>query len=196
MDLIFEMGSCCGSNQEEDDIELNTKKPIVIFVIGAPGTGKTVQCKKFEKEYDFKIISITDILSKIVTQDQKGVLISILKDELAKTPKPITLIDGYPRDENDLAEWNRFLASNYNDNYVIYFYCLTEIMKYRLLKEEQEMDDINESIDKYNANAITLMAELEKQKKVIKINSHYEIDRLYWIIKSELEAHSLIINQK
>lgn len=103
----FKMG-CCGSNEGEDDIELNTSKPIVIFVIGAPGTGKTIQCKKFEKEYDFKIISITDILSKIVTQDQKGVLISILKDELTKTPKPITLIDGYPRNENDLAEWNRF----------------------------------------------------------------------------------------
>lgn len=178
------MGGCYSTKEKE----------FVIFVLGAPGTGKTTQCKKLEKDFKWKNISIADSQNKKNIPKDKISLIRILQQELTETPTSITLIDGFPQNKEDLVEWNRLMAPNYNDKYVIYFYCSFELIKYRLMNENIDIEDINQEIVKYNTNTFPLITELEKQKQVIKVSSDYEIEKLYMILKQELEAHNLIVN--
>ena len=50
------------------------EKPVVIFVIGGPGTGKGTQCKLLAKDFGMVHLSIGDILRDIRKKTLKKVV--------------------------------------------------------------------------------------------------------------------------
>ena len=98
-------------------------KPQVIFVMGGPGAGKGTQCAKLVKEFDFATFSTGDLLRGVVKEQKaegwqqleadmkEGKLISservlfYLKDAMLKSDKKKILVDGYPRNQENMDVW-------------------------------------------------------------------------------------------
>lgn len=103
-----------------------SEKPSVIFVLGGPGAGKGTICKKVFKKYGYVHLSAGDLLREernrsdseygnlIETHIKEGTIVpvkitcSLLERAMVNSDSPNKrfLIDGFPRNEDNLTGWN------------------------------------------------------------------------------------------
>lgn len=144
-------------------------KPTVIFVLGGPGAGKGTQCAKISETFGYQHISAGDCLraerknpnskhgelinnyikeGKIVPVE---ITVKLLKKAMQNSDKNKFLIDGFPRDPQNVAGWNKFVGDSANLAGVLYFDCPENVLEKRLLnraKTSGRADDNIESIRK------------------------------------------------
>ncbi|XP_023342909.1 UMP-CMP kinase isoform X2 [Eurytemora carolleeae] len=100
-------------------------KPNVIFVLGGPGAGKGTQCARIVESFGYVHLSAGDLLraERIAPGSEFGELIehhitngtivpveitcSLLERAMTKSEKNDFLIDGFPRNEDNLTGWNK-----------------------------------------------------------------------------------------
>lgn len=147
-------------------------KPQVLFVLGGPGAGKGTQCGKITEEYEYEHISAGDCLraERSDPSSENGALINDYIKRGAIVPVEITialllkamqnsaktkfLIDGFPRNANNLQGWQNVVGDQANVAGVLFFDCPEDVMETRLLKrgkdagENARKDDNAESIRK------------------------------------------------
>ncbi|GAQ89617.1 nucleotide kinase activity [Klebsormidium nitens] len=141
-------------------------KPIVIFVLGGPGSGKGTQCENIVREYGFVHLSAGDLLraemksgsqygDMIATMIKEGkivpseVTVRLLQNAMAASGKNKFLIDGFPRNDENRAAFER--ETGIQPEFVLFFDCPEEVMEARLLdrgKSSGRSDDNMESIRK------------------------------------------------
>jgi adenylate kinase len=138
--------------------------PVIIFVIGGPGSGKGTQCEKICKKYGFTHLSTGDLLREEVASGsalgqscnevmKKGQLVS---DEqvLALLKKAIHnngwtngfLVDGYPRNLDQAIAFEKEVGPV---NIVLFFRCSDDLMIQRLMDRgltSGRVDDNEETI--------------------------------------------------
>ncbi|XP_064215580.1 UMP-CMP kinase [Tribolium castaneum] len=130
---------------------LNMAKPKVIFVLGAPGAGKGTQCQKIVDNFGYVHLSAGDLLREerakpdskygelIETYIREGKIVpveitcSLLENAMKKSGKEKFLIDGFPRNQNNLDGWNKTLADNVKLLFVLFFDCPKEVCVDRCL---------------------------------------------------------------
>jgi adenylate kinase family enzyme len=103
-------------------------KPTVIFVLGGPGSGKGTHCKMLKEHYDLTHYSVGDILrenlksgtseakeiSRLMKEGQmvpsdfvvKGIKNRILRGDHSK----LILLDGFPRNQDNIDAWNKVVG--------------------------------------------------------------------------------------
>lgn len=145
-------------------------KPNVIFVLGGPGAGKGTQCAKMVETFDFVHLSAGDLLraERSSPGSQFGELIehhitngtivpveitcSLLERAMAESGKTDFLIDGFPRNEDNLQGWNKQMGEKVNLQAVLFFHCTQEICMERCLQRgaagSGRSDDNEESLRK------------------------------------------------
>lgn len=146
-------------------------KPSVVFVLGGPGAGKGTQCAKIEEHFGFKHVSAGDCLreERNTPGSQYGELIESYIREGEIVPVDITvnllkkkmeqhgwnggkfLIDGFPRNEENLDGWYKVIGDAADDKMCLFFDCPETVMEARLLergKTSGRSDDNIESIRK------------------------------------------------
>jgi len=149
-------------------------KPIVVFVIGGPGTGKGTQCKLLAKDFGMIHLSIGDILreqrkkdtneakvlDKYMTEYEKTgrlmptkYILKVIKTAMQEMgwEKNIYLLDGFIKTLEMAKEWDDELGDSVEVKRVIYFTCPLNVMEERLLsrgKKENRGDDNPETIKK------------------------------------------------
>ena len=111
-------------------------RPAIICLLGPPCSGKSTIIKKMQKEYEFHVISIGDVLRNstdpIIKESlAKGNYISaaefilpIIKSKLQiekESLKPL-ILDGFPRSENQLYDYRKEFDTT-NNTYYIHFQC-------------------------------------------------------------------------
>ncbi len=130
---------------------------IIINIIGLPLTGKTTLCEKLVQKYDFvhiglgKLIRENEIYKKVINDYiSKGELIpsditfKILQKEIERikeSNKPI-LIDGYPRNYENLNKWD--IEIGLDPKCVILLKCPEKLLNERLtirMRKEKRNDD-------------------------------------------------------
>ena len=103
-------------------------KPQVLLIIGGPGAGKGTICKYLIDDFNFiSTFSTGDLLRNIVKEKKvegwekldsdmkEGKLISservlfYLKDAIVKSDKKIILVDGYPRNKENIDTWDKIM---------------------------------------------------------------------------------------
>ena len=108
---------------------MDTPKPEVIFVLGGPGAGKGTQCNKLVDTYGLVHLSAGDLLrAERDTGSEDAELINNYIKEGKIVPVEITchlikkamekhgwekckyLVDGFPRNEDNLDGWNKVSA--------------------------------------------------------------------------------------
>jgi UMP-CMP kinase len=97
-------------------------KPLVVFVLGGPGSGKGTQCTRIVSEFGFVHLSAGDLLREEVVSGSKNggmiatmikngeivpsvVTVNLLKNAIEKSGKDRFLVDGFPRNEENNASW-------------------------------------------------------------------------------------------
>lgn len=146
-------------------------KPQIIFVLGGPGAGKGTQCAKIVHDYGFVHLSAGDLLREERTSGgETGQLIENYIKEGKIVPVQITvdllrramslhclkgsnnfLIDGFPRNEDNLKGWQNEMKEEVDVKFVLFFDCPESVMEGRLLergKTSGRTDDNADSIRK------------------------------------------------
>uniref|UniRef100_A0A7S2X773 EF-hand domain-containing protein n=1 Tax=Lotharella oceanica TaxID=641309 RepID=A0A7S2X773_9EUKA len=148
------------------------KQPVVLFVVGGPGTGKGTQSAKVVAEFGFKHLSTGDLLraerkregskygelinkiiaeGKLVPSDLTVSLLVNAIDDAIKTGSRYFLVDGFPRSIENLDAWEKFASEKAAIAGTICFTCDEAIMVERLLaraKTSGRSDDNKETIQK------------------------------------------------
>ena len=156
---------------------ISTPKPLVIFILGGPGSGKGTLCDQLVSRYSFLHYSTGDLLRKeqenhpesdlsksIQTCMVEGKLVSseILIDILKKNIEGLKdkqntriLLDGFPRNQENIDVWKKKKMDDIVDvKFVLYLECGFATMEKRILGRAQasgaqkRADDSPETIKK------------------------------------------------
>lgn len=145
------------------------KKPAVMFVLGGPGAGKGTQCAKLSEKYGMVHLSAGDLLraardsgsenGKLIDKLLKEgsivpvqITLDLLKEEIMSTSCSRFLIDGFPRNYDNLNGWLESSMDSICDvEGCIFFDCPESELEKRLLdrgKTSGRSDDNLESARK------------------------------------------------
>lgn len=148
----------------------NIEKPKVVFVLGGPGAGKGTQCANIVKEFGFVHLSAGDLLREerskpgtkygelIDEHIRNGTIVPVeitcklLEMAMQKSNTNKFLIDGFPRNKDNLDGWNREMSDKVDLLFVLFFDCSSDICVERCLRRGAEgsgrSDDNMESLKK------------------------------------------------
>lgn len=147
------------------------EKPDVVFVLGGPGAGKGTQCKLIEDEFKYVHLSAGDLLREERQRagSEYGELIESYIRDGRIVPVEITcnllkramekhgwangkfLIDGFPRNMDNLMGWKKATDGLVNEKFCLFFDCTESVMEERVLARGMtsgRSDDNVESIRK------------------------------------------------
>uniref|UniRef100_A0A3Q4BRI9 UMP-CMP kinase n=1 Tax=Mola mola TaxID=94237 RepID=A0A3Q4BRI9_MOLML len=189
-------------------------KPQVVFVLGGPGAGKGTQCSKIVQEYAYTHLSAGDLLREEKAREgsECGQLIGSYIKEGKIVPVEITisllqkameetmekdekmfrfLIDGFPRNENNLQGWNKVMDGNADVKFVLFFDCSTEDCIQRCLergKNSERTDDNRESLEKriqtYQQSTRPIIEQYEQHGKVRTVDASCNVDEVFASVKA------------
>jgi len=146
-----------------------TSKPQVIFVLGAPGSGKGTQCTKISEKYDYLHLSAGDLLRKekanpasdvgqlISNYIKEGKIVPVeitcklLEDAIFESGKSKVMVDGFPRNQNNLDGWEEQMKGKVDIEFVLFLSCPQDVCTGRILKRSEtsgRSDDNLESLKK------------------------------------------------
>ena len=189
-------------------------KARVVFVIGGPGSGKGTQCTKIKDEFNYNHMSTGDILRNVVKNKQGSTwqaleadmkegrlipsdkLISYVKLGIVASKNKKILLDGFPRNKENIDEWNKQMKDVADVVAVVYFEVPDEIMKQRLLgRNEGRADDNEETIAKrletFNAETKPVIDTYEQEGKLIKIDATKSVDDVFADVKNKFMEKKL-----
>jgi len=192
---------------------MSSEKPKVIFVLGAPGAGKGTQCSNIVKTYGYAHLSAGDLLreERQRSGSEFGELIdecivngkivpvavtcSLLENAMkkcyAETGTNKFLIDGFPRNQDNLDGWTLQMSEKVDLQFVIVFDCTEENCVERCLKRgaagSGRTDDNLESLKKrfatfYN-DSLPIIDFYNKKNLVRKIDGVAEPDVVFEKVK-------------
>ena len=184
-------------------------KPQVIFVMGGPGAGKGTQCSRLVKELGFATFSTGDLLRGVVKEKKaegweqlakdmaEGKLISservlfYLKDAILKSDNKKILVDGYPRNQENMDVWEKVMKDVVDVKAALFFDCPAEEMKKRILGRDEGRADDNEAtikkrIDVFEKETRPLTPIFEKQGILVRIDCNRTKEEIFEDIKKKL----------
>ena len=184
----------------------SSSKPRVVFVLGGPGAGKGTQCANIVRDFGWVHLSAGDLLRDARSSgDETGQMIDHYIKEGQIVPVEVTvqlikkamegnvthgktnfLVDGFPRNQDNLEGWYRVMGDYCTVEFVLFFDCPEEAMEKRLLKRGEtsgRTDDNPESIRKrfrtYLDSTMPVIQHFSKQGKVRQISAVPTSDVVY-----------------
>ena len=184
-------------------------KPQIIFVMGGPGAGKGTQCKRIVEEFGFATFSTGDLLRGVVKEkkaegweqldaDMKaGKLISservlfYLRDAILKSDNKKILVDGYPRNLENMIAWDKMIGDAVDIKAALFFDCSAEEMRRRILGRNEGRADDNEKtimkrIDVFEKETRPLAPMFEEQGILVRIDCNRTKEEIFDDIKKKL----------
>ena len=191
--------------------------PNVLFVLGGPGAGKGTQCSNIVSNYkDYAHISAGDCLRaerNDPTSENGGLIndyikrgaivpveitIALLLKAMKKSPKTKFLIDGFPRNADNLKGWCNVVGDKANVEGVLFFDCSEETLTKRLLGRAEKAganrrkDDNIESIRKrfktYTDKTRPIIETYANLGKVMTVNANEgTIDDIFKTVRPIIE---------
>ena len=194
------------------------EKPSIIFIIGGPGVGKGTICSYLKNDYPniISAFSTGDILRSVVKEQKitgwekleedmkKGNLISservlfFLKEAIFSSDKKIILVDGYPRNKENLEIWDKNMENVAEIKAVFFFDGSHDIMMKRIHKRKNGREDdkndeiIKKRIEVFERETRPLINIFEKRGNLIRINCNNDFDIIYADVKKALNDLKVI----
>ncbi|CAB1325882.1 unnamed protein product [Coregonus sp. 'balchen'] len=192
-------------------------KPQVVFVLGGPGAGKGTQCARIVENYSYTHLSAGDLLRAERSREgsEFGQLIDSYIKEGKIVPVEITinllrkamedtmqidekkfrfLIDGFPRNEDNLQGWTTVMDGKADVKFVLFFDCSNEVCINRCLergKSSGRTDDNRASLEKriqtYLQSTRPIISLYEKQGKVRTVDASCGVDEVFADVKTILD---------
>lgn len=148
----------------------------LIYVVGCPGSGKSLVCSMLEKELNINHVSISDLLNTEIKNKTKigqacleyvnkgqlapnEIIFKLLIKRLVNTSGKVFIIDGFPK----TLEQALFIENNLSEiKLIVNFICSDEILKDRLSNRESnqilyDRQDIENIISNYKEESKNIM---------------------------------------
>lgn len=181
-------------------------KPVVVFVLGAPGAGKGTQCLKIVEKFGYHHLSAGDLLraERADPKSEFGNLIEthivngeIVPNEItctlleramaAKPPGSKFLIDGYPRNADNMNGWNKVMGEKVDFKFVLFFECLKETCIERCIsrgsagsgRSDDNIASLTKRFETFQSSTVPVVEEYEKSNAVRKIDSNRDVDSVF-----------------
>jgi len=175
----------------------------VVFVLGGPGSGKGTQCQKLVERYGLVHLSAGDLLraeqssgsalaDMINTYIKEGqivpaaVTVELLLKAMRESGKFQFLIDGFPRNLENLEVWNTLTNSTHSVEGVLFFDCPEDVMTNRILergKSSGRVDDNLEAIHKrfrtFRDSTMPIIEHFRNLDKLRTVVADREIDAVF-----------------
>lgn len=194
-----------------------TMKPQVVFVLGGPGAGKGTQCSKIVEGYNYTHLSAGDLLREerareeseygqlIASYIKEGKIVPVqitisllqkaMEETMRKDEKKFSfLIDGFPRNQDNLQGWNDTMDGKADVKFVLFFDCANEVCIQRCLergKNSGRTDDNRESLEKriqtYLQSTRPIIEQYEKHGKVRTVDASRSVDEVFADVKTILD---------
>ncbi|KAJ8278575.1 hypothetical protein GJAV_G00089070 [Gymnothorax javanicus] len=192
-------------------------KPQVIFVLGGPGAGKGTQCAKIVEAYGYTHLSAGDLLRAERTREGSEfgqlidtcikdgkivpveITINLLKKAMEETmqldpDKFRFLIDGFPRNQDNLQGWSSVMEARADVRFVLFFDCSDQVCINRCLergKSSGRTDDNRESLEKriqtYLHSTRPIIELYQQQGKVRTVDASRSVEEVFADVRALLE---------
>ena len=184
----------------------------VIFIVGPPGVGKNTQCDKLVEKYKFIHFGAGDLLRAEAKKDtEEGKLVNSLISDGKIVPVKITcglikkamdengkdkifLIDGYPRNQDNIDGWNEVFGDNYKLITSIILGCNEEQLEKRLLERAKSSGRNDDKIEVnkkrfkvYVEQSQPIEAKLKQMGPFIEVQATGTIDEVFEQIRVQLD---------
>ena len=192
-------------------------RPQIIFIIGGPGVGKGTICKYLTSDFDnIASFSTGDILRNVIkekkidgwaqleTDMKDGKLIKservlfYLKEAILSSNKKIILIDGYPRNKENIEIWDKIMNNFVDIKAVFFFDASHDIMIKRIHGRKDGRDDdkyddiIKKRISIFEKETKPLIEIYNKRGNLIRIDCNNNFELIYNDVKKALKNLKLI----
>jgi len=181
-------------------------KPNVVFVLGAPGAGKGTQCQRIVDKFGYVHLSAGDLLrAERQTQGSEhgeviehhivnGTIVpvkitcSLLERAMKESEKNDFLIDGFPRNEDNLTGWTEAMGDKVNLKFVLNIDCGESTCIERCLArgaaaETKRTDDNEESLKKrfvtFTNATQPIIKHFDDKNMVKTINAERSVDEVW-----------------
>ena len=184
-------------------------KPMVFFVLGGPGSGKGTQSLKLAKEHGFVHLSAGDLLreeknsgsetaSMINTYIKEGkivpgeVTVGLMKKAIERNgwDQKKYLIDGFPRNKENLDIWQRILGEEINVPFILFLEANEDAMIERILeraktsgRDDDNMESLKKRFGVFNTETIPVVEYFDKIGKVRRVQAIGTIDGVFEDVK-------------
>ena len=196
--------------------QVGQKIPQIVFILGAPGSGKGTQCAILVKEFNFVHLSAGELLRGEIKKGSKdGAYIQKLMDEGKIVPVDITcrllhnsiqeiassrfLIDGFPRNQDNVDGWERIVGKTADMKFCLFLDCPKEVCLARIIGREDgsgRTDDTPEKfklrIETFFAETVPIVEHFRSIDKLRSIASDRPIEQVYTDVKSAFEKDFVI----
>uniref|UniRef100_A0A8C7I2K5 Cytidine/uridine monophosphate kinase 1 n=1 Tax=Oncorhynchus kisutch TaxID=8019 RepID=A0A8C7I2K5_ONCKI len=139
------------------------RKAQVVFVLGGPGSGKGTQC-----------VRIVEAMEETRKLDEKKIHF---------------LIDGFPRNEENLHGWTTIMDGEADVKFVLFFDCSNEVIvgHWGQGSPRGKGGANKEGIQTYLQSTRPVISLYEKQGKVRTVDASYSVDKVFANVKTILD---------
>jgi len=188
--------------------------PNVIFVLGGPGAGKGTQCTRIVEKFGYVHLSAGDLLraERAAPASQFGELIehhitngtivpveitcSLIERAMNESEKSDFLIDGFPRNEDNLQGWTKVMGEKVNLRGVLFFHCSQDVCTSRCLARgaagSGRTDDNEESLRKrfvtYEEATMPIIRHFEKLNLVHQLDATKSTDEVFEDVEKVIKS--------
>lgn len=185
-------------------------KPCVVFVLGGPGAGKGTQCIKIAEFFGYTHISAGDCLRKelkVPNSKYRNLIESYIKDGMI-VPVDVTvnlirqkmencgwsdgkfIIDGFPRNQDNLDGWNRHMKDIVDLKFCLFLECEEQELLSRLLERgkysdrtDDNINSINKRLETYKKDTLPIIQWFKENGKYRIVDAGKSIDIVWQNIK-------------
>jgi len=190
-------------------------KPNIVFVLGGPGAGKGTQCEKIVSQFGYRHLSAGDLLRE--ERQQPGSKFGELIEDYIRNgkivPVEITcnlieqamkssgdgtnkfLIDGFPRNQNNMEGWEKEMGGKVNLRFVLFFDCPQETCTDRCLSRGQagsgraddNMESLKKRFDTYLNDTMPIIKHYDALNLVRRIDATRNAEEVFQDVKKVFE---------
>ena len=188
--------------------------PEIVFVLGGPGAGKSTQCQLISDELGYVHFSVGELLreERLRPGSQYGALIESHFEEGSIVPVEIScnllklameecgwqngkfLVDGFPRNMDNLAGWKKAMDGLVEEKLCLFFDCPESVMEERVLARRETCGRSDDNIQTFRKRVKTcvdstmpVVEMFRKEGKLRVVNTDRTVPAVYADIKHLLK---------
>ena len=188
-------------------------KPKVVFILGGPGAGKGTQCELLSSEFGMIHLSAGELLraerqsgssngSLIENYLKEGkivpvqITLDLLKAAMAKANANRFLVDGFPRNWDNIQGWESSMMNECDVEAVIFIDCPESVLESRILnrgltsgRSDDNLDTIRKRFLTYKESTLPIVEYYEKSDKLIRVSGAETREAVFETLKAAMLPH-------
>ncbi|GAB6031609.1 hypothetical protein CHUAL_009373 [Chamberlinius hualienensis] len=184
---------------------MTDSKPSVVFVLGGPGAGKGTVCSRIVDDLKYAHLSAGDLLRQERAREgsEYGTIIEeyikqgkivpvevtckLLENAMQASDSNKFLIDGFPRNEDNLQGWEKEMSDKTNLKFVLFLDCPDDICCKRCLgrglagsgRTDDNEESLKRRLETYRNETMPIIDYYQKRNLVRTVDASQVPDKVY-----------------